>query len=74
MLRHIFGISSVYLRYLFGFLPLHLLSICSLAAAEDDIDDDGGTDEGCDGVEGDDAKDAGEEAQDVAQQGNDGTG
>ena len=45
-----------------------------MATAEDDIDDDGGTDEGCDGVEGDDAKGAGEEAQDVAQLGNDGAG
>ena len=42
--------------------------------AEDDVDDDGGADEGCDGIEGDDAEGAREETKDVAQEGNDGSG
>ena len=45
-----------------------------MAATEDDVDNDGSADEGCDGVEGDDAEGAGEKAKDVAQQGNDGSG
>ena len=41
--------------------------------AHDDVDNDGSTNKGCDGIKGDDTV-AGEEAKDIAQQGDDGTG
>jgi hypothetical protein len=58
---------------IFGKNHIFLQKLCvGLLVFRKNIDDDGGTHNGCDGVQGDDALFAGQEADDIAKKCNDG--